>query len=561
MYWISIFIPDSTYAIISIVAGGLGLFLYGINLMSDSLKKLAGSKMKALVARATGTVFKGILTGAAVTLLIQSSSATTVIVIGLISAGLMTFRQSIGIMMGANFGTTVTAFLIGLNVAEYSFLIMALGAVMFLFFQSKKIKESGNLIFGFAVVFVGLELMSLGLKPLATKPWFEAAMISLSDFPILGVLVGTGLTALIQSSSASIGVLQQIFSTGAISLRASLPILLGCNIGTTVTALLSSIGSSREAKQGALFHLFFNIFGTVFFLILLSPYTKLFLWAEKFLGENNKITIAFAHIFFNGATTILVLFVYKYIQKLIEKIIPAKAPDFDLIEKLNEDLLATSPVLALESAKTRILEMGGFVKEMLHATKNYFNDENENHYQECLDNEEKVDYYNHVIHDYLLKIRTESLNGKVVISQAVLMDALQDLERIADHCVNLVEFFKSRYEMQAERLQNFTDSINHFLDRVTEQVEDTIFCFEKEDKEVAKKVVLAEAEIDKLERKYRQAQLANIGSGVASTADVFYADILSNLERISDHCDNIARNVIDPHYLSQEITKAKVYYD
>ncbi|HEY8396054.1 MAG TPA: Na/Pi symporter, partial [Bacilli bacterium] len=228
-YLNSIFLPDKPFAVISIVVGGLGLFLYGINSMSESLKKLAGNKLKTLVAKATGTVFKGILTGTVVTFLIQSSSATTVIVVGLITAGLMTFKQSIGVMMGANIGTTVTAFLIGLNISQYSFLILAFGAILLLFFQGKKIKETGNLIFGFAVIFIGLELMSLGLEPLAEKPWFEATMISLSKYPLLGVLVGTGLTALIQSSSASIGVLQQIFSTGAISLQAALPILLGCN--------------------------------------------------------------------------------------------------------------------------------------------------------------------------------------------------------------------------------------------------------------------------------------------------------------------------------------------
>lgn len=557
----SIFIPDTTFAIVSIVTGGLGLFLYGINLMSDSLKKLAGSRMKALIAKATGTLFKGILTGAAVTCLIQSSSATTVIVVGLISAGLMTFRQSIGVMMGANIGTTVTSFLIGLKVSNYSFLLLALGAVLYLFFKSKKLRESGTLIFGFAILFVGLELMSLGLEPLTEKAWFEGAMVSLSRHPLLGVLVGSGLTALIQSSSASIGVLQQIFATGAISLEAALPILLGCNIGTTVTALLSSLGASREARKSALFHLFFNFFGTVAFLILLTPYTKLFQWAEIFLGENNKLTIAFAHIFFNALTTILFLFIYRYLEKLIGRIISGKAAPSELVEKLNESLLEKSPVLALESAKTQIMEMGGFTLDMLVSVKTYFNEDNEKLYQTVLDNEEKVDYYNHVIHDYLLKVRAEEANGKVAVTQAVLMDALQDLERIADHCVNLAEFFNSRYEMKAENLPFYSERINHFLDRLTGQVQDTLQCFKTENKEIARKVVLSEGEIDKLERKYRQEHLSVIGQSGAGAADVFFADILSNLERISDHCDNIARNIIDPHYLSQEITKGKVFND
>ncbi|MDD3999406.1 MAG: Na/Pi symporter, partial [Bacilli bacterium] len=272
-YFNSIFVPDNTFAIISIVAGGLGLFLYGITLMSESLKRLAGNRLKTLIAKATSTIFRGILTGTVVTCLIQSSSATTVIVIGLISAGLMSLKQAIGVMMGANIGTTITAFLIGLNISKYSLMIMAIGAIILLFFERKRIHEVGRAIFGFAALFVGLELMGLGLEPLSKMVWFETSMTSMSSFPLLGVLVGAGLTALIQSSSASIGVLQQIFSSGAIGLKAALPVLLGCNIGTTITATLSSLSGTRESKQAALFHLFFNLIGTIIFLIFLTPYT------------------------------------------------------------------------------------------------------------------------------------------------------------------------------------------------------------------------------------------------------------------------------------------------
>jgi phosphate:Na+ symporter len=562
-YFFSIFVPDNTFSIISIVLGGLGLFLYGITLMSDSLKQLAGNKLKSLIAKATGTLFKGILTGTIVTCIIQSSSATTVIVIGLISAGLMSFKQGIGVMMGANIGTTITAFLIGLNISKYSFIILAIGVIILLFFERKRINELGKTIFGFAALFVGLELMGLGLEPISGMSWFEEVMTSMSRYPLLGVLVGTGLTSLTQSSSASIGVLQQIFSTGAISLKAALPVLLGCNIGTTVTALLSSISATREAKQAALFHLFFNIFGTVAFLIFLSAYTSLFSWTEsRFLGINNKLTIAFAHIFFNTITTIIVVLISKYFIKFIQMILPLKTDIFtDLVDKLNEDLLVSSPVLALESAKKGVIEMGNFSLQMAISAKTYFNDNDEKHFDQCLDLEEKVDYYDHKIHDYLLKLRSENLSEKGVITQAVLMDTLGDFERIADHSVNIVEFFKSRYEMNVENLPDFTENINHFLDRIITQISDAILCFETGNLSIAKKVVLAESEIDKLERKYRREQLATIGSGIVNANDVFFADILSNLERISDHCDNIASNIIDPHYMSKEITKGKTYLD
>ena len=551
---LSIFDPETIKDIIFVVFGGLGIFLYGIDLMSSSLKTLAGNKLKLLVEKATSTPLMGILTGMIVTVLIQSSSATTVIVIGLISAGLMTLKQSLGVLMGANIGTTITSFLIGLNISAYAFPIVAIGAILVLFFTARKLRLSGNIILGFGLLFVGLELISLGLKPLSKMAWFESSMISMSTYPILGVLVGTGLTTLVQSSSASIGVLQQIFSTGAINLNAALPILLGCNIGTTITALLASLSGTTEAKQASIFHLFFNLFGAIIFIIFLTPYTNLFLWVEnRFLGINNKLTIAFAHILFNMVTTIVVIFLVKYFMLFIQKILPIKKDSMMLlVDKLNIDLIESSPILALESAKGTVYAMGEIILEMFQITNKYKDENNSEYFNLVMDLEDKVDYYDHKIHDYLMEMQSVNLSSKETTSQVILLDTIQDFERIADHCVNLVEFYQSRYELDCIASEAMSKNITTFFDKVLEQTTNAVNCFKTNNRDLAKEVVILEKEIDTLERLYRRAQLFEKHENYDNCNDMHFVDILSNLERISDHCHNIAENVINPHYMSRE---------
>lgn len=561
---LSIFEPENTYQTVLVILGGLGIFLYGINLMSSSLKSLAGERLKVLVKKATGTTLKGILTGLGVTVLIQSSSATTVIVIGLISAGLMTLKQSIGVMMGANIGTTVTAFLIGLKIADYTFIIIVIGAILALFFVNRKFRLSGEIILGFGLLFAGLELMSLGLNPISQQDWFKDTMITLSHQPILGVLVGTGLTALVQSSSAAIGVLQGIFATpgSSVTLNAALPILLGCNIGTTITALLASLSGTTESKQAAIFHLMFNLFGTIIFLIFLSPYTNLIhLFETKFLGYHQKITIAFAHIIFNFITTLLVFFLIKYFIMFIHKVLPLKKDAMmTLVDKLNEDLIETSPVLAIESAKASVFEMADFTLDMVQTARKFQNINDENLYKHVLEVEDKVDYYDYKIHDYLMEMQSADLSLAQSTTQVILLDTIKDFERIADHCVNLVEFYKNRYSLNREIVGEMSENLNDFFDKIVTQVTNAVSSFKNKNKELAKGIIKLENEIDQLERKYRRAQLLEAGTSslAISQNDIHFVDILSNLERISDHCNNIAENVIDPHYLSKERLNANI---
>lgn len=554
MHTLSLFEPSTTLAIIFTVLGGLGLFLYGIEYMSTSLKNLSGNRLKILIEKATDNIFMGLLTGIAVTVLVQSSSATTVIVIGLISAGLMSLRQAVGVMMGANIGTTVTAFLIGLKINEYSLIFIALGAAIVIFITTKKASYTGGIILGFGMLFLGLELMSLGLEPLAEKDWFETAMISLAEVPILGVLAGTFLTVIVQSSSATIGVVQQVFFDGNIALPGALAVLIGSNIGTTITAILASLSSPREAKQASMFHLLFNLFGSVIFLIFFGTYVKLLGNIENaFLGPNNKLTIAYAHIIFNTVTTIFVLFLVKYFVVLIEKMLPIKEDkNASLVEKLNYDLIISSPVLALESAKGVVIEMGGIAQEMIKTARLYQNDNSEDYFGKIADLENRIDLYDKSIHDYLMEIQSFDLSQKYKQTQVILLDVIRDFERIADHAVNLSEFYQNRYEQDCPLTGKVAETLNHYFDLIVLQVENAILSFQANDKKLAKKVIETEIEIDKLEKHYRRAQLLHKKESSDECNDIHYVDILSNLERISDHCNNIAENVIDPHYLSKE---------
>jgi len=545
-----VFNPNTNIEIIFFVLGGLGIFLFGLNLMSESLKNIAGKRLKALIERATSTPLKAIFTGIIITAIIQSSSGTTVIVIGLITAGLMTLPQAVGVIMGSNIGTTVTAFLVGLKIEQLSLPIIGIGAILIFFINKKKIDMIGYILVGFGMLFLGLDLMGSGFKVITTHPWFINIMTSLEHNVIVSVLTGTIVTGVIQSSSAVIGILQGLYETGEVPIRVALGILLGSNIGTTVTAIIASIGSNRQAKQAALSHLFFNTLGTLFFLIFFGLYANLMANIEAtFLTPSSKMTIALAHIAFNIITTIILFFFINQFVTLINKIIPIK-PLSTTLSKLNYDLLAT-PVLALKAAKECILEMGDIAKEMVEVARNYLNENNETYFDRCIKLEDIIDDYDHQIHDYLVQIETNSLSAEIGMMQATYIDTIRDFERIGDHSVNLVEFFKSRYDSNVKTVEVLLNNLNYFFDQVSNQLNKAIDSFNKNDVRIAKNILKVEEEIDTLERKYRSAQLAMIGDGTLSFDDIHYVDILANLERIADHCVNIAQNVIDPHYMNR----------
>ncbi len=560
---LSIFEPSSNLMIIITILGGLGLFLFGIDFMSSSLKSLAGNKLKLLIEKATNNVFSGILTGFVVTILVQSSSATTVIIIGLISAGLMNLKQAAGVLIGANIGSTATAFLIGLNISDYSLLLVAIGAALLVFISTKRVKLTGQILLGFGLLFIGLELMGLGLSNYTSKPWFANAMIKLSDVPVLGVGVGAILTGIIQSSGASIGILQKIFADGNISLAGALAVMIGANIGTTVTVILASLKASKEAKQASLFHLFFNLFGAILMLFLFNPYLKLITLLETHIFHpQNKLTIAFAHIIFNLFAAIFMTLLINYFVKIVEKIIPSpKSLALSIVEKLNYNLIKSSPVLAIESAKSAVLEMGEIAIKMVGHARAYQSEYISGCFEEIARLEDEIDLYDNAIHDYLMEVQTTNLSTKYKQMQIILLDTIRDFERIADHAVNLSEFYTWRYEQGCVLGGNLSQNLCHYFELVVNQLNTAFNSFKLDSKQLAFQVTKAEDEINNLEKVYRRAQLLenkeNSKDNSSECSDLYYVDILSNLERIGDHCVNIAENIIDPHYLSKDRTSKR----
>ena len=535
------------------IIGGLGIFLYGINLMSDSLKKLAGSKLKLILEKSTNTPLKGILIGILITGLIQSSTGTTVLVVGLVRAGLMTLPQAVGVIFGANIGTTITSVLIGLKISDYALPIMFLGSFLIFFIQKKKLKELGRVILGFGMLFFGLEIMGDALKQLVQLPAFQQMLLDVAEHPILGVLVGSMTTAVIQSSSATIGLLQQLYSTGGVPLIGAVAIVLGDNIGTTITSVFAAIGGSSAAKRTALVHVLFNLIGTIIFFILIVPYTALIEQiAIAVIGPDylfDRMTISFAHVGFNLVNTFVMYWFIKQLVWLVTRLIPNKY-DIELHEvTLEEKLIQESPVLALENAKSAILNMGNVVKAMYDITYRFAFEYNPKEMEFGLQCEELIDTLDDKIHNYLVKVGANDIDDEIIQELAKDIDTISDLERIGDHLTNLLEFFEERHEQKIDLHQDAKVDLRDFFDTLYKTLHQTLRAYETKDKDIALEVNEREDALDYMTKKYRRNHINRINDKTCTeTESGFYVDILSNLERIGDHCNNIAVNVLSASY-------------
>ena len=434
------------------IVGGLGIFLYGINMMGDSLKAIAGSKLKIIIEKTTNTPIKGILVGVIITGLIQSSSGTTALTVGLVRAGLMTLPQAVGIILGANTGTTVTSLLLGLPIKEYALPIMAMGSFLIFFTSTKKTKQLGGVVLGFGMLFFGLDVMGGALKGLAYLPEFKNALESVAEYPVLGLIVGAASTAIIQSSSATIGILQELYTTGAIPLIGAVAIVFGDNIGTTVTAVISAIGGSIAAKRTAAAHVVFNLIGSIVFMMLLIPYTNFIqLLEDRFIDisdpNNMKLTISFAHMGFNLLNTFIMFFFIKQLVWLVTKLVRGDDNIIEVdVDSLSDDLISEAPVLALESAKIVITNMGKLTQQMFEGCVTYSFENNKKVIENGFQIEEMLDTIDKKAHDYLVKISQTGLNESAAQLQAEYVDTIRDFERIGDHCVNLYQFFENRYD-------------------------------------------------------------------------------------------------------------------
>lgn len=546
----------NSFQVLMYAFGGMAIFLYGIYIMGDALKGLAGNRLRTIIEKSTNKVWKGILVGFVLTAIIQSSSGLTAIVISLIAAGLMTLPQAVPVIMGANIGTTVTSILVGFDIGGISLIFVTIGVIIVFFIKQKKMHYMGLAILGFGLLFFGLDTMDQGLKVIVDNPSFTDIVKTL-DNPVLGILAGVVLTAIVQSSSALIAIAQQIYATplasGAhsISLIATISIIIGSNIGTTVTALLSSLSSSRNAKRAALAHLLFNITGCIIFVILLYPFTNLMQMMEDnipYFKHNPAHVIAVVHIVFNIVTTFVLCWFVKLLVKIVEKIIPLTESERLIkgVDKLEVSLIEQAPVFAIANAKKVTIDMFQIVLQMFDDTKKYINGNDNKLFNRINNLEDVTDNYDNKLHDYLVKVSSSTLSFVAIHEQAICFDTIRDLERIADHLLNLAEFMEERYSNNYVFQEETLNMLNHLLELLTSMINDAYVSFKNNDKKSARRVRATEPQIDELEKKYRKAEVSILTSGVTNilNADLHFVDILANLERIGDHCNNIADNIL-----------------
>ena len=528
--------------------GGLGMFLFCIKYMGDGLQLAAGDRLKYILDKYTTSPFLGVLVGIFVTVLIQSSSGTSVITIGLVSAGLLTLRQAIGIIMGANIGTTITSFIIGFNISHFSLPIIFLGAALLFFTKVKTLNNAGRILFGFGGIFYALTLMSGAMEPLKYLPDFRIWTVNLSKNPILGVFVGTLLTMLVQASSATISILQNLYQEGLIDLKGALPVLFGDNIGTTITAIIAVIGSNTSAKRLAASHVMFNVIGTVIFLILLSPFSSFIGFIQKFLHLNPKMTIAFSHGTFNTVTTILLFPFIGALEYIVVKLIKEKKEvekDVYTVKYLDPMLMGT-PSIALGQVKLELIEMTNFSLENIKESVEFFNTREEKYAKEVEEKEEVINYIDQEITKYLTGILRENLNDKDGEDVTAYLDMCRDIERIGDHAAGIIR----EVNLGMKKSLKFSNLVYKEVDTLTKiivkMIELSIEAVKDSNKEKAievldlhNKLYTKDKEIRKKHQKRLSAQECEIKSGL------LYTDLLLHFTRVGDHARNLAEKVIN----------------
>ena len=536
--------------------GGLCLFLFGMNLMGQALEKRAGGKMRTLLGKMTGRKMIGFLTGLGITAVIQSSSATTVMVVGFVNSGLLTLRQAINVIMGANVGTTVTAWLLSLGgissgalwvkllkPSSFTPVLALIGIVLYMFCKSSKKKDTGMILLGFATLMYGMETMTGAVSGLKDVPGFQKLFLTFTN-PVLGVLAGAVLTAIIQSSSASVGILQALAVTGQVSYGAAIPIIMGQNIGTCVTALLSAIGTNKNARRAAVVHLMFNIIGTVVWLSVFSLVRLLF--APALLAQPaTMFGIAVAHSVFNVLCTALLLPLSGMLEKLALWIVPETKKGEEQTTLLDERLLATPP-LALERCHELVTRMaedaGAALKASLDTVKKF----DPQAAWRIREDENRTDQYEDAVSTYLIRLSAEPLNQADSEETTAMLKYIGDFERIADHAVDIL---KSAEEMRDKEI-SFSPEAAREMDVLMRAVEEiltlTFRAFHENDAQLASRVEPLEQVIDTLKEELRTRHILRMTKGECSAeAGFVWSDLLTSLERTADHCSNVAGCVMD----------------
>lgn len=539
------------------ILAGLGLFLFGIEYMGDGLKGYSGDKMKDIIDKYTSSPFKGIVIGAFVTCLIQSSSGTTALAIGLIRSGLMTLEQSIGIIMGANIGTVITSVFVGLKVSQYAVYFIILGAAFLMFSKNKKTKYMGQIIFGFGCLFYGLELMGDNLANISKVPEFTQVANYLSQNPWLGLLGGTLLTTAVQSSAAVIAIAQQMYGAGAIGLSIALPFLFGSNIGTTITAVLASFGGTVPAKRAAFFHVLFNVVGSLLFMIVLSPFTLLIEWLAGALNILPELQLSVAHGIFNIVTTAFFFPLIPAIVKLIKKILPSSKKEINMdLSELDQNVVQLFPSHALAIAKNKIIEMGHITIEAVEGIRAYFETKNPLAKDGVYEMENAINTLDSKITEYLVLISHETLNDHDSNDYLANMKTIKDFERIGDLCINIVKYYEAIYDEKEDFSPEAREDLEAMMDMVIDMLNHAVKAFDTHDLDDIVYVDDKEADLDYFNKKAKQRHIKRVGRKIENSALVnsTYVDILANLERMGDHCQNISESYLldESAYLNEE---------
>ena len=554
--------------------GGLALFLYGMNAMGDGLAKVSGGKLERILEKLTSSPINAVLLGCGVTAVIQSSSATTVMVVGFVNSGIMKLEQAVGVIMGANIGTTVTSWMLSLTGIEsdnffmqllkptsFSPILALIGVILIMFVKSEKKHDIGAIMLGFAILMFGMEMMSGAVEPLADVPEFTNILTMFSN-PILGLIAGTVLTAVIQSSSASVGILQALCATGSVSFATALPIIMGQNIGTCVTAMISSIGAKKNAKRAALVHLYFNIIGTLVFMIAFYSINAVVHFS--FLGHSaNAAGIAVIHSVFNIVATVLLLPFRKGLVKLACLTMPDSEEDLALAakdENVPDVRFLEKPAFAVQQAKHAAVDMAEVSRRAVFTAMDLLTDFNEEKADQVERCEQKVDHYEDEIGTYPMQISGGQISREDSQTVAMLLHSIGDFERISDHAMNLCEVARQMQKKEGKFSKKAVEELKIYTDAVREIIAMSYQAFEEEDLKKAEMVEPLEEVIDHIDKEEKKRHMKRLRKEKCTIELGFcLSDIAMNLERIADHCSNIAvymiqinEDVLDTHeYLDQ----------
>ena len=543
------------FAILKFI-GGLALFLYGMDAMGKGLEKNSGGKLKSILEKLTSNKFKGVLLGAAVTGIIQSSSATTVMVVGFVNSGIMKISQAISIIMGANIGTTVTAWLVSLmgikgdsiaikmlNPTSFTPILALVGIILLMFARSQKKKDIGGILLGFSVLMFGMFTMTESVAPLKDVPEFTR-LLTLFSNPVIGVLAGAVVTGIIQSSSASVGILQALSVTGTITYSAAIPIIMGQNIGTCVTALLSSIGANKNAKRAAMAHLYFNIIGTVLFLAIYYSIDAVvdFAFADNII---NAAGIAIVHTLFNVLSTIVLLPFTQQLERLVCLTIKSDdAPEDEEFKVLDERLIAT-PGFAVDQCFKTTCKMAELARDTLFNSMSLMKVYSRTRADEVIYGESKVDQYEDKIGTYLVKLSGKDLSDEDGRNASKILHCIGDFERISDHAVNIMQVAGEINEKKISFTKEANEDLHIMYSAAKEIINISFDSFIKNDIDLAKKVEPLEQVIDNLNVQLKARHIERLRKGECTTEMGFiFSDLITNYERIADHCSNIAICVI-----------------